>query len=131
MYSIEILDYNHKAVYRGQKYYDDDHNDVNRQADYVTSSVVNPKEQDKLRCFLINVCGLKNRLNCPDFKEFLLSHDLSMLTETKFNDVDIFVICDEFCALGYFILHKNRNKFSIHRSGGIIVFIRKKFPKTV
>ena len=79
MYNTETPDYNHNDVYRGEKYYDTDHNDVNTQADYFRS-VVNPKEQDKLQD---NVCGLKTRLNCPDFKELLLSHDLCILTETK------------------------------------------------
>ena len=78
-------------VYRGGKYYGTDHNDVNRQADYLAQLLI-LKNRTNYDVFLINVCGLKTRLNYPDFNELLLSHDLCILTETKCDVVDISVM---------------------------------------
>ena len=52
----------------------------------------------------------------------LLNYDFVVLTETKCNDIDTEVLSDKLDKLGYFILYKNIQKLSVHRSGRIAIF---------
>ena len=59
-----------------------------------------------------------------DFEYNLLNYDFVILTETKCNDIDIEVLSDKLDKLGCIMLYKNTQKISVHRSGGIAIFVR-------
>ena len=44
--------------------------------------------QMKLSLQIINVCGLRRKIEIPEFKDALKSHDISLLCETKLDDAD-------------------------------------------
>ena len=65
-----------------------------------------------LKFLSLNLCGLKSKLNIPEFKEMVSTYDIIALQETKLNDVDYVDLA------GYTIICQNRRKTTIHRSGG-------------
>lgn len=50
------------------------------------SSVVN---LNSFKLLSLNVCGLKNKLEYPEFKTMLNMYDIVCLTETKFDNLDV------------------------------------------
>ena len=67
------------------------------------------------RVLSLNCCGLKTRLQYPEYEELLIENDIVCLVETKTDDIDLI----EF--QGYKFYMKNRRKVMNKRSGGIIV----------
>jgi len=67
----------------------------------------------------INVCGLKRRIQYPEFLELVNDYDILCFVETKTDDVD------EIDLPGFIIKMKNRFQFRRVKSGGIIVGFRK------
>ena len=80
--------------------------------------------QHSLRWYVLNVCGFKQKIKCPDFQKEIQYKDFVILTETKLDDIDVDNISKKLSVLGYFIFTKNRSHCSTHRSGGILVAIR-------
>ena len=74
---------------------------------------------NELKILSLNVCGIKKRLNYPEFNELIKCYDILCFTESKTDDLD--TICHE----DFVFYAKNRLKFSRVRSGGIIIGIRK------
>ena len=66
----------------------------------------------------LNTCGLRSKLNCPDFVDYLSKYDCIGLQETKLDDIDSVSIS------GYELFTKNRKQISRYRSGGIALFVR-------
>ena len=74
---------------------------------------------NKTLCFLnVNVCGLKSKLNIPEFNELIQSFDVITCTETKLDDLDVINVSQYVCVT------KNRRQKVIRKSGGIDVLIR-------
>ena len=46
------------------------------------------QKHPNLKWYVLNVCGIKNKLNCPAFIDELATKDIIVLTETKVNDTD-------------------------------------------
>ena len=61
--------------------------------------------QESLSFLALNVCGLKTKLLCPDFLDFVSQFDVIIFTETKLDDTDKVEIP------GYTVFYKNRSKF--------------------
>lgn len=69
----------------------------------------------------INVCGLKHRLNYPEFEETVTNFDILYVTETKLDHTDVISVP------GYnFFSQQHKQKF-IRKSGGIGIFYRNRF----
>lgn len=66
----------------------------------------------------LNVCGLKRRLNYPDFIEYIQKHDFSCVCETNTDSTDIVDID------GYIFLSKHRSQNYKRKSGGIGVYVK-------
>ena len=66
----------------------------------------------------INVCGLKKKLNTPEFVNLINSYDIVGIQETRLDDADNITIP------GYTIVCQNRQNLSRYRSGGTAVIIR-------
>ena len=79
------------------------------------SFIVNTGKDNILRILCLNCCGLKTRLQYPEFNKLIQSYDIVCLVETKTDDIDIIT------SPGYTFHMKNRKKVSNKRSGGIIV----------
>ncbi|VDI50830.1 Hypothetical predicted protein [Mytilus galloprovincialis] len=66
----------------------------------------------------INCCGLKHKLQYPEFETLLQKHEILCFVESKTDDMD------EICIPGYKIKAKNRRKISRVKSGGIVLGFR-------
>ena len=94
---------------------DDDNNEDDDQQ--VNDSIANDRDWKYISCVSINVGGLLSKLSYPDFTEFIGSHDIICISESKLSNTD-FVHFD-----GYTPFFKNRLKCT-RKSGGILVLIR-------
>ena len=71
------------------------------------------------------MCGIKRRLNYPEFEELIKEYDILCLTETKTDNLDNIVLKD-------FQLHiKNRHDVAFRRSGGILIAYKEKLAKSI
>ena len=64
------------------------------------------------------MCGLKSKLNCPEFLTFLHSYDINCVQESRLDDLD------KITVPGYKIFMHNRKKIARYRSGGIALLIK-------
>lgn len=73
--------------------------------------------KDELKLSFLNVCGLKTKLLFPEFENFLKSHDIIGVAETKTCEEDVISF------IGYSYFPKHRKHF-VRRSGGLGVFVK-------
>ena len=66
----------------------------------------------------VNVCGLRSKLNCPDFVSLINKYDIIGVQETKTDDIDTIIIP------GYSVYLNNRSCNSRNRSGGIALIVK-------
>ena len=71
-----------------------------------------------------NACGLKSRMKCVEFFDFLNKHDIIMLTETKLDNID------DLTFPGFKLITKNR-KHKKRASGGVAVLIREELEPII
>ena len=84
------------------------------------------KVTNKLKCCLLNVCGLKSKLLSNDFEKFISEFEVIALTETKLSDLDL---VDELFS-DFTIINKNR-KGAKKASGGIALLVHNHLVKQV
>lgn len=80
---------------------------------------------DNISFLVLNVCGLRRRLLCDEFKALICEHDICLFCETKTDDLDLCEVQDEFETIGYDVHLKNRSHCSRVRSGGLCVVYKK------
>lgn len=66
----------------------------------------------------LNVCGLKHRLQYPDFTDYIHDFDLFTVLETKLDKYDVISMP------GYRFIAQSRKQKYIRRSGGIGLFVK-------
>ena len=66
----------------------------------------------------MNVCGLRKKLNYPEFLNFVCNYDILCFTETKTDNTDVIDIP------GYIVLMKNRFDVAKVKSGGLILAVK-------
>lgn len=71
-----------------------------------------------LKFLAINTCGLRSKLNYPEFVELIHSYDIIGVQETKLDDLDSLQLP------GYEIICQNRKKLSRYRSGGTALIVK-------
>ena len=76
-----------------------------------------------LKFVSLNVGGLKTKLQCPEFVEYLNDFDIIALQETKLDELDV-VHLDQ-----YQCVFKHRKQKVLRKSGGLAVFVREKLYK--
>ena len=77
------------------------------------------KQSQKLLKFAsLNVCGLKRKVQYPEFGELVNKYDLFCVCETKLDRYDCIDLP------GYFLFSKCRKQKYIRKSGGIGVFVK-------
>lgn len=80
---------------------------------------------DKLKILSLNCCGIKQKLNYPEFKNFVANYDILCFQETKTDDLDTL-------HLDGFEFHmKNRFKCGKKCSGGITLAYKKELCKDI
>ncbi|CAG2185838.1 unnamed protein product [Mytilus edulis] len=79
----------------------------------------NRKSQKRARHGL-NVCGIKKRLQYPEFIELINRYDIICLQESKTDN------CDEIFVPGYISKMKNRHDMTFRKSGGLMVLYKEK-----
>ena len=73
---------------------------------------------------ILNVCGIRSKIDTPDFREMCKSYDIICLSETKLDDVDNEDMREKFKEIGFTAYIKNRHNFTTWRSGGVLVAIK-------
>ena len=73
----------------------------------------------------LNCCGIRTKLNYPEFHELVNDFDVLCLVETKTDDLDEIIIP------GFITKFKNRKAFANRKSGGIMLAFKKKFVKYI
>ena len=73
----------------------------------------------------LNVCGLKRRVQYPDFISFVNQYDVVCLAETKLDEADV-ILLD-----GYTFISQPRRQKYLRKSGGIGIFVRNNLSKHV
>ena len=76
-----------------------------------------------LRILTLNVCGIRSKVDTPDFIEKCRNYDVLCLNETKTDDIDTPVMMDKFKAMGFSMTVSNRHKLTNWRSGGVIIAV--------
>ena len=72
-----------------------------------------------LKCGSLNVCGLKRKLQYPEFRELVCNYDLFCVMETKLDKHDIVTVP------GYTFLSQPRRQKFLRRSGGLGFFCKR------
>ena len=72
----------------------------------------------------LNVCGLRSRLNCQEFVDYITQFDILLFVETKTDRQDHSYLTETFSKLNYSINISSRKYLSFQRSGGIAVAIK-------
>ena len=81
---------------------------------------VNQNTKTRLNIASINVCGLKSRVNYPEFIQLIQRYDIVCISETKLDQYDI-IECPN-----YTFLSKPRTEKYKRKSGGIGFFVHNK-----
>ena len=79
----------------------------------------------------LNVGGLNNKLNIPEFVDYVQSYDILLFGETKTDDTDVPRISEYFEELGYCIYFKNRFARTVCKSGGLAIVVKLSLVKYV
>ena len=82
------------------------------------TSRISQTSVNKLVFGCLNVCGLKSRLQYPEFSDTLSHYDIFCVTETKLDYTDVISMP------GYTFLSQERKQTFIRKSGGIGIFFR-------
>lgn len=73
----------------------------------------------------VNVCGLKRRLDYPEFVNTICKYDILCFTETKLDSTDVVSVP------GYNFLSQHRKQNYIRKSGGIGVLYKSELSSNV
>jgi len=73
---------------------------------------------NSIKCASLNVCGLKRRVEFPDFYELVNKYDLFFVVETKLDANDVISLPN------FKFINKPRKQPFIRKSGGLGIFIR-------
>ena len=94
-------------------------NHVNTQ---VTTNKYTLTTDGTIKIGTLNVCGLKSRINYPEFTDLINKYKFFFcVTEIKLDNTDIIFVPD------YEYISKPREESPIRKSGGIAVFIHNDF----
>lgn len=92
-------------------------------ASHMNSNEQNPK--DTLLIGSLNTCGLKGRIQYPEFVDLVRKYDILCISETKLDHDDV-ISCE-----GYTFFNQPRKQSYIRKSGGIGFFVRDNLVKFV
>lgn len=73
----------------------------------------------------LNVCGLKSKLQIPEFISMCTDYDICIFVETKCDNLDNDHVIECFKAINYIVHLQNRDNFAKHRSGGVLIAVKK------
>lgn len=76
---------------------------------------------NQLTLVSLKVCGLKSKLNCPDFLNFLHKYDIICIQESRLDDVDHIIVP------GYKLFMHNRKQIARYQSGGIALLAKEEY----
>ena len=82
------------------------------------ASIVYSAYTEQLKIGTLNVCGLKRRLNYPEFQDLIKQFDIFCVSESKLGKYD------DITLEGYTFLSQYRKQHFIRKSGGIGVFLK-------
>lgn len=79
-----------------------------------------------LMCYLSTFVELKQSF-CflVDFVRYIQSYYIICFCETKCDDTDIVNVKEKMESIGYDVVFKNRSKLSRHKSGGLLIAVKK------
>lgn len=96
---------------------------INRIGKRTTVTIVTNKSTliSKFGMCSINVCGIKLKLNYPEFIQFINIFDIVGVQESKLDNLD------SICVPCFSVFVNNRTESSRYRSGGIAILIKEKY----
>ena len=74
---------------------------------------------------MLNVCGLKSRVNYPEFVSFFNTYDILCFVETKLDDADVVSLP------GFICISQPRKQTFLRKSGGIAFCVKENLAKYV
>ena len=80
----------------------------NTRASHINSNQNNCKSF-QLKCGSLNVCGIRRKLQYPEFRELISNYDLFCVTESKLDNYDIVDVP------GYKFISQTRRQKCLHR----------------
>ena len=93
-------------------------NDGNSSDSHLSENSTSFYNIDNLKCASLNVCGLKRRLNYPEFYTLINKFDIFCVNETKLDNSDIISV------QGYTFMSQPRKQRYLRKSGGIGAFVK-------
>ena len=117
---MSISDSNDITVNRSVSDYNDTCITVNTShtSDITINRSVNDSNNNCINLLSLNCCGIKSRLQYPEFQNMIRNHDILCFVETKTDDLDVINFP------GFKFIMKNRKNIAYRRSGGIMVGYR-------
>ena len=117
---MSISDSNDITVNRSVSDYNDTCITVNTShtSDITINRSVNDSNNNCINLLSLNCCGIKSRLQYPEFQNMIRNHDILCFVETKTDDLDVINFP------GFKFIMKNRKNIAYRRSGGIMVRYR-------
>ncbi|KAL7402199.1 hypothetical protein ABVT39_011223 [Epinephelus coioides] len=79
---------------------------------------------DDLLIITLNVCGLRSKIEVPDFIEMCKKYEVVCFCETKTDNMDIPDLTEKFNHMGFQVF-KNRHNLTNWRSGGVMIAVKK------
>ena len=113
------------------------HQATNRNTLAATTSLVNgiPDQRTftmkNLSFQIFNVCGLRNKLDIPEFRDTLEMYDISLLCESKLDKADEDYILSVITPLSLNAYFKHRKTLSARRSGGLCILYKEHLDKYI
>lgn len=86
--------------------------------------------RSSLKIASLNVCGIKPKLNSPDFSDYVRDYDFILVSETKIDSIDEQIILEKLPD-GYTASFKSREYCSKYSSGGIGIIFKQVFSDKV
>ncbi|KAL7392396.1 hypothetical protein ABVT39_024269 [Epinephelus coioides] len=71
----------------------------------------------------LNVCGLRSKIEVPDFIEMCKKYEVLCFCETKTDNMDIPDLTEKFNHMGFQVF-KNRHNLTNWRSGGVMIAVK-------
>ena len=86
---------------------------------------------ENLTIQMINVCGLRGKLDIPEFRDNLKVYDISLLCETKLDECDEDYILSFITPLKLKAFFKQRKTLTAWRSGGLCILYKESLDKYI
>ena len=79
----------------------------------------------------LNTCGIRSRIEIPEFLETCKLHDILCFSETKLDNTLNDLVYETFSNIGFHVFLKHRKSMARHKSGGLMIAVKKSLLRHV